>query len=135
MLKKFIWLLAGLILILVVTLHASDTPVAGGTIGLNAQTASAGTHTPYGPGLMSRCRESALYIAWGTGVTSGVVTVESSYDPAYTGTWASLAVVTFAGTAPNQDIVQITGIHAALRARITTIVAGGGTVSSYLHCN
>lgn len=118
-------------------LHAQTFgPIVGGDTWLNAQTALNATHTPTGSGMMSRCRESAVYIVWSTGVTSGAVTVESAHDAAYTGTWASEAVVTFSGTAPKQDIVQITGIHAALRSRISTVVAGsGGSVSSYIHCN
>lgn len=83
---------------------------------------------------MTNCRESAVYVSWLTGVASGVVTVESADNTGYTGTWASLAVVTYASGAPKEDIVQITGIHGALRARISTAVTGQG-VTVRLVCN
>lgn len=100
---------------------------------LNAVTALNASSAIGGP--MANCRESAVYIVWGAGVTSGVVTVESAVDQNYTGTWAPLAVVTFAASAPKQDIVQITGVHWSLRTRVSTIVAGGGTVTTWLVCN
>lgn len=83
---------------------------------------------------MPQCRETATYLSWSTGTASGAVTMESSYDSAYTGTWAPLQVVTFSGTAPKQDLVQITGIHLNLRARVSTVLAGG-TVSVWQVCN
>lgn len=76
-------------------------------------------------GDVSRCRETAVYVDWKTGVTSGAVEVETAVGDGYGGTWASLAVVTFAGTAPNQDVVQVTGVHWNLRARIDTVILGG----------
>lgn len=71
------------------------------------------------------------HIKWGTGVTSGAVTVEAADDPASTDTWTSLAVVTFAGTAPNQNTVATNGPYRAFRHRISTVLAGG-TVSSLI---
>lgn len=86
-----------------------------------------------GPGFMPRCRETAVYVVWSAGVGAGAVTIESSFDPAYAGTWAPLQVVTQTG-ASRQDIVQITGAHAALRTRVSTTVTGG-TVDTWLVCN
>lgn len=80
------------------------------------------------------CRESAVYVDWGTNVTSGAVTVETAVDQNYTGTWAPLQVVTFSATAPKQDVVQVTGVHWAIRTRISTVVAGG-TINTWLVCN
>jgi hypothetical protein len=113
--------------------RASETQVIAQVLQ-TAASASNATHTPIGPGLMARCRESAVYIDWGTGVTSGAIKVETAVDANYTGTWAPLATVTFAGTAPNQDVVQITGVHWAVRTRISTVLAGG-TVNTWLVCN
>lgn len=83
---------------------------------------------------MRSCQESAVYVEWSTGVTAGVVTVETAFDALYTGTWAPLQVVTYASGAPKADIVQITGIHGALQTRISTAVSGG-TVTTRLRCN
>lgn len=85
-------------------------------------------------GHMANCRESAIYLDWGTGVTSGAVTIETAVDQNYTGTWAPLLVQAFAATAPKQDVVQITGIHWAIRTRISTVLAGG-VVNTWLVCN
>jgi hypothetical protein len=86
-----------------------------------------------GPGFMPRCRETAIYIVWGAGVGSGGVTIESAHDPNYTGTWAPLAVVAWTA-ASKEDIIQITGVHDAIRTRISTVI-GGGTIDSYAVCN
>lgn len=115
------------------TPRASETAVRNIRL-LNAQSVDETVSDAVGPAYMPQCRESAVYVDWGTGVASGVVEVETAHDAAYTGTWAPLATVTFAGTAPDQDIVQITGIHLALRTRISTVLAGG-TVSTYFVCN
>jgi hypothetical protein len=128
------WLLLGLALASALTLTASETIVFGPTAGLAAVSALNATHTAHGAGLMTRARECAVYVNWGTGVTSGAVTVESAMDLNYSGTWGQLAVVTFAGTAPKADIVQITGIAGALRSRISTVLAGG-TVDTWALCN
>lgn len=117
-----------------VTVSASEVAVVSQTQMLAAQSVDETASTAIGSGFMSRCRESAVYVEWATGVTSGVVQVESARNAAYTGTWAPLATVTFAGTAPNSDLVQITGIHSAIRTRISTVVAGS-TVSTWLTCN
>ena len=104
------------------------------TTMLNAHSVDETASTAIGAAFMPRCRESAAYVVWGTGVTAGVVEVETAHDGAYTGTWAPLATVTFSGTAPKSDVVQVTGIHLALRTRISTVISGG-TVSTYFVCN
>lgn len=87
-----------------------------------------------GVGRASQCRESIVYVDWSTGVTAGVIEVETSVGNAYAGTWASVATVTFAGTAPNQQITRFTGPHWAVRTRVSTAVAGG-TVDTHFLCN
>jgi hypothetical protein len=113
--------------------RASETAVTSSN-GLVAATTIGDTHTAIGPGFMSRGRETAVYISWAAATTAGVVKVESANSEAYTGTWATLATVTFAGTAPNQDIVQITGIHGAIRTRVSTTLTGG-SVSTFFVVN
>lgn len=113
--------------------YASEITVRSVRV-MNAQSADETASDAVGSAYMSQCRETAIYVDWLTGVTSGVMQVESSVGDAYAGTWAPLATVTFAGTAPNQDLVQITGVHWALRTRISTVVVGG-LVSTWLVCN
>ena len=69
------------------------------------------------------------HISWATGVTSGVVQIECADDSSYEGTWAPMATVTFAGTAPNQDYVYTPGRPRAIRHRISTVVTGGAAPS------
>lgn len=112
-------------------LHAEEVTVTSQHL-LTAATATT-ANAVVGPGFMPRCRETAVYVVWSAGVGAGAVTIESSFDPAYAGTWAPLQVVTQTG-ASRQDIVQITGAHAALRTRVSTTVTGG-TVDTWLVCN
>jgi hypothetical protein len=69
------------------------------------------------------------YVRWNEGVSSGVVSIETADKPDYDGEWALLKTVTFAGTAPKQDVEQIAGDYSAIRHRISTIVTDG-TVST-----
>lgn len=71
------------------------------------------------------------HISWSTGVTSGVVEIECADASTYAGTWAPIATVTFAGTAPKQDYVYSPGRPKAIRHRISTVI-GGGTVTTRL---
>lgn len=93
--------------------------------GLAGVSAAEATHTPLGTGLGSQIRELAVYLDWGTGTVSGAITVETAHALEYTGTWAPLVVVPFAGTAPKEDVIQITGIFGAIRTRVSTVLAGG----------
>ena len=71
------------------------------------------------------CKRCVHHVAWGTGVSAGVVCIETADDPDYTGTWTTLATVTFAGTAPKSDVVTTEGPYVAYRHRIDTAVADG----------
>lgn len=115
-----------------ITANASEQPVVSTKSMLSAASALS-TAASIGPGYMPQCRETAIYLQWSAGVASGAVTIESAHDPAYTGTWAPLAVVASSG-ASREDIIQITGVHAAIRTRISTVLAGG-TVSTWAVCN
>jgi hypothetical protein len=77
----------------------------------------------------SGCQRTTHYVSWGTGVTAGVVEIETADDPSYTGTWAPIATVTYASGAPRQSYVYVEGSYEAFRHRISTAVAGG-TVST-----
>lgn len=116
--------------------HLSATEVTGVTTTtlLNAQTANGTAGAVIGPGYMPRCRESAIYIVWGASTNGGQITIETAHDPNFSGTWAPLLVKSWAA-ASSQDVVQITGIHAAIRTRITSAITGGGSVSTFALCN
>lgn len=113
--------------------RVSATEVTGTHQNLLSGVSALNSQVTVGTAFMPRCRESAVYISWGAGTSSGAVTVETANDAAYTGTWAPLATVAWVA-ASKQDVVQITGVHLAIRTRISTVI-GGGTVSSFIVCN
>src|SRR4051794_21326651 len=69
--------------------------------------------------------ETTHHISWSTGVSVGEVTIETADDVDYTGTWAPVAVITFAGTAPKQDYARVQGTYGAIRHRLSVAVTGG----------
>lgn len=69
-------------------------------------------------------QQVAIYVVFGAGTSAGVVMVEGAHDPDYTGTWANIATVTWAA-ASRCHMVAITGVHRALRVRISTAIVGG----------
>ncbi len=83
--------------------------------------------------LNNHSREIAFYITGDGAVSGGVVTLETSDDPTYTGTWAIIgSPVTV--TANAKQIVQATGCFRYVRARVSTIIVGG-TVTVRLAAN
>lgn len=100
---------------------------------MSAQSVLNTPSTIIGPGVLARAREISFYIVFGAGVNAGVVKIESAHDPTYPGTWAVEATVTFAAATSVQH-VAITGVHKALRARISTAI-GVGTVDVHAVAN
>lgn len=119
-----------LVLALMTPVRASEVVVTQTTMQ-NAQ--STGNGTVVGAAAMSKCRETAIYLVPSAGITSGAVTIESAHDAAFTGTWAPMGSA-LSLVASTEQIVQITGVHLNLRARISTTVVGG-TVTAILVCN
>ncbi len=72
--------------------------------------------------------ESAFYVQFQGGANAGVVKIETAIDPDYAGTWAVLATITFAADAAVQ-YAALTGILRTVRARISTAIGGGGSVT------
>lgn len=72
-------------------------------------------------------REHTFYIV-GTGtISAGAVQLETARTTDYSGTWAPLGSPITVTAAAN--VVQITGCFLALRARVSTNIAGGGSVT------
>jgi hypothetical protein len=72
--------------------------------------------------------ETTHYIEWGEGVSAGEITIETAPKPAYDGTWAPVATVTFDGSvtpAPKQEYVRVQGQYGAMRHRISSVVLDG----------
>jgi hypothetical protein len=69
---------------------------------------------------------SALFSA---GVSAGVVTFESSPDPAFAGTWKALGTAGFAASTVVTVSVDVAARY--VRARISTAITGG-TVTAWI---
>lgn len=109
--------------------HAFETVVVSQALLVNATTGSA----VVGRSASQQCRAGVVYVVWGAGTGAGVVTIESAYTSTYAGTWAPLTTVTWSA-ASKTDLFAITGVHGALRTRVSTTVTGG-TVNTYFLCN
>jgi len=70
-------------------------------------------------------------ISWGTGVSSGAVTIEAAAREDYDGEWSPLKTVAFDGIAPKQDVEILDGAYGAIRHRISTVVTDG-TVTTHI---
>lgn len=67
----------------------------------------------------------------GSGViSSGAVVIEEALDPDYAGTWSLLNTIVASGfTGGAEQVIHILGNIGAIRARVTTNIGGGGTMS------
>ncbi len=91
---------------------------------MKALTTSGDTSDVLGPSRLARVRELALYVVFSPGTTQGVVVHEAAHREDFDGTWATLATITHAA-ANSVQVTNITGVHMAIRSRITTTIAGG----------
>lgn len=71
-----------------------------------------------------RAGRIAFLIHFAPGTTAGAVVIEESHDVSFMGTWAVLATVTWTAADRVHSVVTA-GPHRAIRARISTAVAGG----------
>lgn len=85
--------------------------------------------TVIGPAYMGQVQEWTIYVVFDQDTTSGVVTIEAAHRADFGGTWHSLSTVTWA-VANSVQLVSVTGVHQAVRARISTVI-GGGTVDVF----
>ncbi len=72
------------------------------------------------------------HVRWLEGVLEGEVTIEVADEVNYPGAWTPVAVVTFTGQAPRQDIVTVAGGYGAYRHRITAPVQGGSVTTKII---
>jgi len=101
-------------------------------VPLNLITAlTTGTGTPIA--IPSSFRHHNFMVTGATGVTSGAVTIETSNDPADSGTWAAIVP---SGSVANPItvlaadlLINYSGLLNFVRARINTTIAGGGAPS------
>jgi len=73
-------------------------------------------------------REVSCYIYGSGTIAGGAVQFEEAHDEAYTGTWAAIGTPQTVVDA-TVKVVHSTGCVGAVRARVSTNITGGGTVS------
>lgn len=79
-------------------------------------------------------RELVVYIYGAGTIAGGAVQLEEAHDKNYTGTWAAIgAAVTVVDA--TVKTTRLTGCVGAIRARVSTNITGGGTVSVELFNN
>lgn len=115
------------------SLHASevtvtDSQLLSSAIALNT---AAGVDRPVG----RQCKAWAVYIEWQASTSAGAVQVETARDGAYTGTWAPLGSPIAWTAVTSQTVITFNGVYGAVRTRISTAIAGGGGVNTWILCN
>lgn len=80
-----------------------------------------------------------IYISGSGTTSSGVITIEEAdWDPStaqdYTGTWSTIQTVNASDVSGGaQKAIHLSqGCYAWVRARVSTVIGGGGTVSAVL---
>lgn len=73
----------------------------------------------------------SMIVESGTGVSTGVVTLEAAASSAYAGTWKSLGTATTNAASTAFTVALTSNSYPYIRARISTVI-GGGTVDVYL---
>ena len=98
---------------------------------LDAESVDQTTSTVLGASIVGQRVEGVLYTTFSPGCTAGVVKHETAPYEGYTGTWANLDTVTFA-TANTTHRTNFTGVHGALRSRISTAIEDGTVTVDFL---
>lgn len=82
------------------------------------------------PNNPSQTQYGVVYVE-GTGtIASGVVTIEEAAAPDYGGTWSVLSTVTGSVISGGAcQAVHFPGVYGAIRVRVSTTIAGGGSVT------
>ena len=75
--------------------------------------------------------EYTFHFLFSAGAGAGVMKLETSHDPAFTGTWAVIGTVTFA-TENTAHYISLTGCFRALRVRFSSDVTGGTASCWYI---
>lgn len=105
-------------------------PMADNKTGqIMAAKSAINTSAVLGPDRVNQVQELVFYVAYGAGCSAGEVVIEGAHDIEYGGVWANLGTVAWVA-ASKEHIVAVTGVHMAVRARISIGIVGG-TVDVY----
>lgn len=73
-----------------------------------------------------------IILTGSAGIASGAVTIETSDDPDYAGTWAQPAGGAITVAASTKYTVNFNGAYKFIRVRISTVFVGGTVTATYL---
>lgn len=71
-----------------------------------------------------------VYLCGSGTVSGGTVVVEEAHDDAYTGTWSEIETVTASNLNGAALAVHVDGFVGAVRARVSSAITGGGSVTA-----
>lgn len=130
--RRWTGLIAALVLLLWLPAAVDAQNLGLRVVLQTAATTGNGTATD-----VSRATNGITIYCEGTGTTSGgVITIEESRDTATAGTWSTLTTVTASDiTGGAVQAVHLTGVYIAVRARISSTITGGGSVTCELLAN
>jgi hypothetical protein len=97
---------------------------------MDGLTDSGAVSTVIGPAVLSQVNESVFYVTFSSGSSAGTVVVEGAPYDDYSGTWSNLATVNFAAASRTHRVIA-TGVHLALRLRITSAITSGTVTGDY----
>lgn len=98
---------------------------------LSAKAAADATGIGYAPAdQVANLRETVVLVEFSAGTSVGTVLVEAARSNDYAGTWATIATIAWSAASSVKQ-ANITGVHLALRLRISVAVVGG-TVDGYI---
>jgi hypothetical protein len=96
--------------------------------GRFASLSAATTGTGNAADFAALARELTVFVQGNGTITGGTLVIEEARSPDYTGTWSQIG----SAVTPVSNSVQaihITGCFLALRARVTSNILGGGSVT------
>ena len=74
-----------------------------------------------------------VYVVGAGTISGGTVVIEEAHSEDYSGTWSSLQTITASAlTGGAVQAIHVSGFYRAVRARISSTITGGGTISATL---
>ena len=100
-------------------------------VSLNAVTTGTGTAVDVGNG-----NYVTFYVSGAGTITSGTIILEEADTQTYAGTWSQLATISASTLSGGvAQAFHFTGALAWVRARISSNIVGGGTVTIAVRCD
>lgn len=91
--------------------------------------ATTGNGESFSPG--GRATRVTVYVVGIGTITGGTIVIEESLSPQDTGTWSAIQSITASTLSGGKTAaVHVDGVVCTIRARISSAITGGGTISA-----